>query len=122
MTIKNEIQQIITLENFENPNSWVRRFFGLFLDGSYGFENRPNYKMLELRVSEKKSSSQKMKVFRSFIIENFSKFGAIEFNCSRGYFQKVMVQTFSKDELKVINKILVNEFLEEWTNPDGIYN
>ena len=121
MTIKDEIQEAITFRNFCNPNSWVRKCFELFLEGSYGEHNKINYKMLELRVSEKKSSSQKMKVFRSFIIENFSKFGAIEFNCSRGYFQKVMVQTFSKDELKVINKILVNEFLEEWTNPDGNY-
>ena len=41
-----------------------------------------------------------MKVLRSFIIENFSKFGAIEFNCSRGYFQKVIVETFSKEEFE----------------------
>ena len=119
-SVKQEIQQIVTFENFQNSNSWVRRFFRLFLDGSYGFENYPNYENLKLRYNQKKSKTQKMKVLRSFIIENFSKFGAIEFNCSRGYFQKVIVQTFSKNELEEINKILIEELIEEFFDVEEI--
>tara|TARA_B100000424_G_C22669770_1_gene367752 strand:+ start:184 stop:561 length:378 start_codon:yes stop_codon:yes gene_type:complete len=113
MTIKNEIQNILTISNFENPNSWVRRFFRLFLEGSYGFENRPNFNNLKNRVNPKMTDKQFNKQLRSFTIEQFSKFGALEFNCSRGYFQKVMVETFSKDELKMINLILGFEIIDE---------
>ena len=119
-SVKQEIQQTVTFENFQNSNSWVRRFFRLFLEGSYGFENYPNYENLKLRYNQKKSKTQKMKVLRSFIIENFSKFGAIEFNCSRGYFQKVIVQTFSKNELEEINKILIEELIEEFFDVEEI--
>ena len=113
MSIKNEIQETLTMENFENPSSWVRRFFRLFLEGSYGFENKPNFNNLKNRVNRKMSNKQFDKQLRSFTIEHFSKFGAIEFNCSRGYFQKVMVQTFSKDELRIINVILGFEIIDE---------
>ena len=120
-SIKQEIQEVVTFENFQDSDSWVRRFFRLFLEGSYGQENYPNYQNLRLRYNQKVGKmKQQLKVLRSFIIENFSKFGAIEFNCSRGYFQKVMVETFSKEELHTINYILIEDLIEEFFDVEEI--
>ena len=112
--ILSEIQEVMTFEKFQNSNSWPRRFFRLWLDGFYGFENYPNYENLEIRISEKKNLNSQRKVLRSFIISEFCKFGSNEFNCSIGYFQKVLTQTFSKDDLEEINKILIDELLEDY--------
>tara|TARA_R110000824_G_scaffold375866_1_gene566840 strand:+ start:125 stop:469 length:345 start_codon:yes stop_codon:yes gene_type:complete len=78
-------------------SDWGYQLWTNFIYGNYGEVNFTNVK----DASEKKQ--------RTFVIFNYTRLLAREFNCSYGYAQKVIVGLFTKDKLASIT----NEFIEE---------
>ena len=75
-----------------------------FINGSY---SEGDY----LRCEEMRNEINKKKL-RSFVINNFCRLVAREYNCSYSHAQKCMVDLFNRQSLESINDDLIAELLE----------
>jgi len=89
------------------PNHVIRRNFRMWMDGSYnGCDSY--YANVEC-IQEIKDSPKTM---RCFIINQFTRFVASEWDCSYGHAQKSIVKALSDDELKALTVELTDDALD----------
>ena len=90
-----------------DPNHVSRRYFSLWLDGSYnGDESRQgNLK----KIADCKT---KPKQLRSFVVSEFTKFMAADHGCSYGHAQKSIVSALPAATLEQLNADLMQDCLE----------
>ena len=98
--IKNEFNDIDNIIN--NPNHVVRRYYGAFLDGNYGEEIYNKYRTrFELCNTEKKK--------RSFVIESFVEYNALDYGLSAQQVQRWLVNNIGLKKLEQLNVELAQD-------------
>ena len=112
-TIKQEITwdlgpEIITNPN---PNSWGRRNFSLYIEGSYGYDGEKKYEQSKQFILVNKKNTRKM---RAFAIRNFTEMVAFEYSCSYGYAQKCIVGLTDKDTLASYTNLLIADAIDQF--------
>ena len=96
---ENEIKESIT-----DHNTWHRRFFRCWIDGSYLGAWHYHYNCEKVR--DIYSSD---KALRAFAINSFCEFVAHEEDCSPRTVQRHMVKTVSRDDLEAFNVELIDD-------------
>jgi len=86
----------------------LRRYFGLWLEGSY--EGEGHY-----RSNLKAIGAANERQLRAFIISQFSRFMAFEHQCSVGHAQKCIVKAVDADALAAFTMELMDDALEFYT-------
>lgn len=107
-TCKHQIANELT-GDLTDPNHVSRRYFSLWLDGSYnGDESRQG--------NLAKIGSSKPKQLRSFVISEFTKFMAADAHCSYGHAQKAIVAALPTATLDQLTADLINDCQEFYTD------
>tara|TARA_A100001201_G_C4021373_1_gene180708 strand:+ start:192 stop:587 length:396 start_codon:yes stop_codon:yes gene_type:complete len=106
-----EMQTSIT-STHEFHNTWIRRFFRLYLDGSYS--NYEDYKNNCLTILNCNGNVKKL---TSFVKNKFIDFIQIEFKMSRYSIEKTIKEAFkyskdNKTNLELFNCHLIEDALE----------
>lgn len=93
--------------NFLDANEPVRRYFSLWLDGSYLGEAhyRKNVEFINANAHDRKT-------MRSFIISEFCKYTAHDADCSASYAQRVIVKGILPDALATLTNLLIDDAVE----------
>ena len=90
-----------------DPNHVSRRYFSLWLDGSYnGDESRQG------NLQTIADCKTKPKQLRTFVISEFTKFMAADHHCSYGHAQKSIVAALPADTLNQLTAGLMQDCLE----------
>ena len=105
-TTKDKIKQDLQGDLLD-PNHATRRYFRLWLDGSYNGQE-----VYLFNVECLKRFHNKPKALRAFVIQQFCLYTAHDMNCSDGYAQKVIVDTLDKDTLEKLNLALAEDALD----------
>ena len=96
---ENEIKESIT-----DHNTWYRRFFRCWIEGSYlGFEH------YESNCDEVRKHYHSDSVLRACAINWFCDFIAHEENCSPRTVQRHMLKTVPRDDLEALNVELIDD-------------
>lgn len=102
-----------------DENSWFRRMFRLYIEGSYSYPaNEPGYKFVERLKGKVKdilksgSETSQQKKIRSLVVDMFMRMLEIEFEVSGSTIQKTIVKHLTKDELEDLNKNLISDLIE----------
>lgn len=97
-----------------DSNCWHRRFFRLWLDGSFGgcyaFQ-RSGFDQYTRNVDFVTANADKPRKMRMFVISEFTAFMASEFNCSASTVNRQMVGTFGP-KLDALNDLLIADTLD----------
>ena len=88
----------------DDVNHAVRRFFRCWLDGSY--KGEAHYKMNCNFIKKHHDNDQAM---RSFVVSEFCKYIASDYNCSVGHAQSCLVLAINRDDLERLNDLLVED-------------
>ena len=107
-TITQQITNDLTTGNIADPQHWARSHFGLWIEGNYLGEAHYNSNLDRVRNA---TTSRKL---RSFVIEEFTKFMAHEYDCSFRHAQNCVVAAFSEGTLDTFTYILVADVLESF--------
>ena len=91
-------------ESITDANTWHRRFYRCWIDGSYLGEWHYRYNCE--KVSDIYRSDRKL---RAFAIETFCEFIAHEEQCKPATVQRHMVKTVSRDTLEALNVELIDD-------------
>mgnify|MGYP003114548975 FL=1 len=102
MSIIQQMREALTLTSGEMSN-YGYQIWNHFIHGDYGIANYKDC-LVYKNVDYKKQ--------RAFVINNYTALLALEFGCSYGYAQKVIVELFAKDKLESIT----NEFINDLNN------
>ena len=105
MSIKQQMKDALTLISGEMSN-YGYQIWNNFINGNYGMEDYRDcliYKNAEYKTQ------------RAFVISNYTKLLALEFNCSYGHAQKTIVGLFPKEKLVSIT----NEFINDLNNMES---
>ena len=102
MSIIQQMKEALTLPSGEMSN-YGYQIWNHFIHGDYGIAI---YKDCLVYKNED------YKKQRAFVINNYTALLALEFGCSYGYAQKVIVGLFAKDKLESIT----NEFINDLNN------
>ena len=106
-TIKEKMQKALRSHLLTDDNYNLTRYgYSLwthFINGNW--DGLDHFNVLSMRNASKGEQ-------RSFVISRYTSLLSIEFNCSYGYAQKVIVGLFTKDKLASIT----NEFIDEMLN------
>ena len=108
-TIKNDFSDIEELIN--NPNHIVRRYYTSYLDGNYGQEI---YKTNLAHWERCKTDRQK----RTFVIQTFCNFNALDYNCSYGHLQNCLMDLIGLEKLEELNLELIKDATEVYNNKE----
>ena len=101
--IANDFNDIDNIIN--NPNHVVRRYYSAFLDGNYGEDIYNKYRTrFELCNTEKKK--------RSFVIESFVEYNALDYGLSTQQVQRWLVKNIGLEKLEQLNKQLAEDVTE----------
>lgn len=105
-TAKGRILREFTTDFFD-ANEPVRRYFSLWLDGSYLGEAhyRKNVEFINANAHDRKA-------MRSFIISEFCRYTAHDADCSPSYAQRVIVQGILPDALATLTDLLIDDAIE----------
>ena len=105
-TAKGRILREFTTD-FLDANEPVRRYFRLWLDGSYlGVDHyRANVDFINANAHDRKA-------MRSFIIREFCQYTAHDADCSASYAQRVLVQNILPDALASLTDALIDDAIE----------
>ena len=98
-----------------DPNHTARRFFSLWIEGSYlGEDHRAaNLRSIDVtRDGAGECSTASPKALRDFIISEFTKFMAADAYCSYGHAQKSIVAALSMDALAQLTEALTADAVE----------
>ena len=99
MSIKQQMKDALVLISGEMSN-YGHQLWRNFMYGNYGEEDYRDcliYKNADYKTQ------------RAFVISNYTKLLALEFNCSYGYAQKTIVGLFPKEKLVSITDGFINE-------------
>ena len=96
---ENEIKESIT-----DCNTWHRRFFRCWIDGSY-----LGFKHYQRNCAEIRKHYHNDSVLRACAISWFCDFIAHEESCSPRTVQRHMVKTVSRDDLEALNVELIDD-------------
>jgi hypothetical protein len=100
--------------NLTDPNHVSRRYFSLWLDGSYnGDESRQGNLQ---KIADCKTPKQ----LRSFVVSEFTKFMAADHSCSYGHAQKSIVAALPAATLEQLNADLMQDCLEFHADQAGL--
>jgi len=88
----------------DDVNHNMRRFFRCWLDGSYNGEG--HYKM---NCDFIKKHHNNHRAMRRFVINEFTNFIALEYECSHGHAQSCIVSAISKENLERLNDLLIED-------------
>jgi len=99
MNIKQQIKDALLLTSGE-MTEWGYHLWNNFIYGSYSEIDYLN--CLEMRNANNRKQ-------RAFVINNYTRLLALEFDCSYGYAQKVIVGLFSKEKLESITSQFIND-------------
>ena len=99
MSIKEEMKDALLLTSGE-MTEWGYQLWNNFIYGAYAESDHTV--SLKMRDASKKDQ-------RTFVVSKYTLLLALEFNCSYGYAQKVIVKLFTKDKLASIT----NEFIDD---------
>ena len=102
MSIKQQMKDALTLISGEMSNYGYQIWYN-FIYGNYDESDYSH--CLEMGIENHKTQ-------RAFVISNYTKLLALEFNCSYGYAQKTIVGLFPKEKLESIT----NEFINDLNN------
>ena len=100
---------------YDFNNTWIRRFFRLYLDGSYTCYE--DYKHNCKSILKADNSKNKVNELRAFIVPKFIAFIMLEFKISEYQVRKAIFQAFNyskenKTELELFNCHLIEDALE----------
>ena len=102
MNIKQQMKDaLIFIPN--EMSDWGYQLWNNFIYGNYSIKDYRD--CLEMRNANNRKQ-------RAFVISNYTRLLALEFGCSYGYAQKVIVGLFAKDKLESIT----NEFINDLNN------
>ena len=95
----------------DDANSWGRRNFGLYIEGSYGYDGEKTYEASKKYVIRYQGNPRKM---RAFAIRNFTEMVAFEYDCSYGHAQKCVVALADKEILASYTNLLIADAIEQF--------
>jgi len=99
MNIKQQMKDaLIFIPN--EMSDWGYQLWNNFIYGNYSIKDYRD--CLEMRNANNRKQ-------RAFVIHNYTRLLALEFNCSYGYAQKVIVGLFAKDKLESITNEFIND-------------
>ena len=102
MNIKQQMKDaLIFIPN--EMSDWGYQLWNNFIYGNYSIKDYRD--CLEMRNANNRKQ-------KAFVISNYTRLLALEFGCSYGYAQKVIVGLFAKDKLESIT----NEFINDLNN------
>ena len=91
-------------ESITDCNTWHRRFYRCFIDGSYTGEGAYKWNCLQVRESYYDD-----KALRALAIRTFCEFLAIEESCKPSTVQRHLVNTVPRDVLEALNVELIDD-------------
>ena len=100
---------------YDFNNTWIRRYFRLYLDGSYTCY--ADYKNNCISILKANNSKSKVNKLRAFIEPKFIAFIMLEFKMSEYQVRKAIFEAFNyskenKTELELFNCHLIEDALE----------
>ena len=94
-----------------DPNSWGRRNFSLYIEGSYGYDGEATYEANKKYVLRYQGNPRKM---RMFAIRNCTELVAFEYGCTYTYASKCVVAVADKEILASYTKLLINDAIDQF--------
>ena len=88
----------------DHANHAMRRFFRCWLDGSYNGE--AHYK---INCNFIKKHHDNDRAMRSFVVSEFCKYIAANYDCSVGHAQSCLILAINRDDLERLNDLLVED-------------
>ena len=85
---------------YNEMSDWGYQLWNNFMYGNYSIKDYQD--CLEIRNANNRKQ-------RAFVINNYTRLLALEFDCSYGYAQKVLVSLFSKEKLESITSQFIND-------------
>ena len=106
MTAKGRILREFNTD-FLDADEPVRRYFRLWLDGSYLGEShyRSNVNFISANADDRKA-------MRGWVIREFCRYTAHDADCSVSYAQRVLVDNLLPDALASLTDLLIDDALE----------
>jgi hypothetical protein len=98
MSIKQKIKE--TLLDNQLLSNWGNQLWSHFINGNYSESDYLN--SLKMKKANKREQ-------RIFTIYNYTRLLALEFGCSYGYAQRVIVGLFPKEKLESITNGFIND-------------
>tara|TARA_R100001510_G_scaffold56397_1_gene61869 strand:- start:7319 stop:7705 length:387 start_codon:yes stop_codon:yes gene_type:complete len=99
---------INTYAGKQDPDSWARRHFTLWCEGSY--ENNMEWEKTRLFLEDNLNNPREL---RRFVIRQFTEFVAYEYNISYGHAQKCIVTAAQReDELDKYTRVLIDDLID----------
>jgi hypothetical protein len=91
-------------ESITDCNTWYRRFFRCWIDGSYlGYDHYQN------NCDKVRSNYKSDRALRALAISSFCEFVAHEEDCSPSTVQRHLVREVSLDDLEALNVELIDD-------------
>jgi hypothetical protein len=85
---------------YNEMSDWGYNLWNNFMYGNYSIKDYRD--CLEIRNANNRKQ-------KAFVINNYTRLLALEFDCFYGYAQKVLVSLFSKEKLEWITNYFINE-------------
>ena len=85
---------------YNEMSDWGYQLWNNFMYGNYSIKDYRD--CLEIRNANNRKQ-------RAFVINNYTRLLAFEFDCSYGYAQKVLVSLFSKEKLESITSQFISD-------------
>lgn len=91
-------------ESVTDCNTWHRRFYRCFIDGSYTGEAAYKWNCLHVRENYRDD-----RALRAFAIQTFCEFLSLEESCKPSTVQRHLVKTVPRDVLEALNVELIDD-------------
>ena len=105
VSIKTQIAKELNTEDLSDTNGVTRRYFSLWIEGSYLGQEHSAQNLQQI-------SSASSKSLRSFVIQEFSAHVAHEYNCTVSHAQKCIVAALPSAELETLTANLTQDCLD----------
>lgn len=98
-------------QEFLRDKDWYITNWDWYINGSYGEEGYQQA-LREYNEAQRKTEGRKAQTLRRIVINSFTNLVATELDCSYGYAQKLIVDSFTTNELDKLNKQFISELDE----------